>query len=189
MRSASLLLVLLAAAAATAQPAAPPARLVYTTVGAGGATGPRDAPYGSGFVSVAAEHVRIRGWRTLHIGASLQGDFGRDRYSEVHIGAGATATAGPLVLTATVGPSLGSGRRGVYGPGPVWPDREPTLVRQGERARLALGLHASAQALLVVVPEVAVGLAASHDQNTLVPVSGARLVLSFGTHRQSLIRF
>lgn len=164
------------------------ARLVFSTLGVGGTTAPTDDPYESMYPSVSLDHVRTHGWRTLRVGGTVQGDvLGRDGYAEAHLGFGATTVSGLLILSATVGPSLGFGTRGVYGPNQVWPGRE-TLVRVATDEGAGVGLRASGQALVVVVPEIALGIEAAHDQNTFSPTSGARLLLSFGTHRRSLIR-
>ena len=172
------------ASAAVAQDAP---RLVFTTAGAGVATGVANDPFGGGLLSASITHARARGWRTLSAGASMQAElFGREEYAEVHVGYGATAAVGPVVLSATAGPAVGWGSRGVYGPteGPPGETRT-TLLRT--RTGLGVGLRAMGQALLILAPELGVGVEVSHDQNTLLPTSGARLVLSLGTHRRSLL--
>ena len=176
--------------AASAQEPAPRAeRLAFTTLGVGGSTAPRDDPFDDVYPSAAFDHVRMRGWRTLRVGGSVQGDvLGRDGYAEVHLGLGATATSGPFVVSATAGPSIGRGSRGVYTLDTDWPGR-PVRVRAATDEGVGLGLRASGQALVVFVPEVGIGLEVAHDQNTFAPTSGARVFLSLGTHRRSLLRF
>ena len=174
---------------ASAQESAHPVdRLAFTTLGVGGATAPGDEPYDDVYPSASLDHVRMRGWRTLRVGGSVQGDvLGRDGYAEVHLGVGSTAAPGPFVVSATVGPTVGHGSRGIYGVDTTWPGRE-VVTRMATNEGVGLGLRASGQALVVVIPEVALGIEATHDQNTFAPTSGARLLVSFGTHRRSLIR-
>ncbi len=185
MRLPGLLLAAFVAIPVVAQPDA--GRLVFTTGGAGVTTGTPDDPYGGAFLSASLSHTRTWGWRTLQVGGSGQAELlGNDRYGEVHVGAGGTASAGPLILTAAAGPSVAYGVRGVYGPGPVWPDGYQATVRLREREGLGVGLRATAQVVLVLAPELGLGVEATRDQTTLLPTSGVRLLLSLGTHRRSL---
>ena len=187
MRPLLALSLLVLAPALAAQDA--PARLAFTTVGPGVTTGTPGAPYHTGLLSASLSHTRLRGWRAAHVGASVQQELlGNDGYGEVHIGVGAATSAGPLLVSATAGPSVGYGRRGVYGPGPANIDGEETTLWLHDREGLGVGVRATAQAVLVLVPELGIGIEATHDRNTLFPTSGVRLLLSLGTHRQSLVR-
>ena len=90
--------------------------------------------------------------------------------SEVHAGAGATASVGPLWGSVVAGPSVGWTRRSA--------SRDP--VYADGRSRVVPGVFAGARAVFVVVPAIGVGAEAFAHVNAEVPVAGVGLTLAFG---------
>lgn len=89
---------------------------------------------------------------------------------EVHVAAGVATSAGPVLVTAVAGPSVGWARRSS--------SRDPRYA--DGRARTALGVVASARAVLVVLPAVGLGVETFAHANAEVPAAGAGLTLAFG---------
>ncbi len=130
--------------------------------------GVRLAPSGSGgtdYVSAHAEYYRDLGPLVVSVGASSSSSiFGSGSVAEGHVAVGRSVSAGPLLVTGTVGPSLG----GAYS-------------RTGRRTVVVPGAFAGIQTNVVVFPFFAVGAEAFAHLNAVDPVTSVGIVLAFGS--------
>ena len=153
-------ILLFASAAVSAQPAdsAVARRPAWVSVSAFVAN--------SAFVGVSAQgHIPVgRGPVVFQIGtSSTSGFFGGNVLTEGHVAVGASASAGPLFVTATVGPSVGR-----------------TFRPLNDAAVTALGGTAGIQARVVVFPFLGIGAEAFVNASAVRTVSGVGVHLSFG---------
>ena len=164
------LLVLLASAAASAQPAAPRPAVSSLSVGIGNAARPepRVGVSGGPLLTASLDYQRSVGTLLAQVGVSGSSElFGGDELNEVHVAVGGAGSAGPLLLSAVAGPSVGGAR--VAGSG-----------GSGPRSTPVVGAYIAARGIFVVVPRVGVGVEAFAHANTVLPVAGGRLVFAFG---------
>ena len=100
----------------------------------------------------------------VQVGASGAGGlFGGTVLSEAHVALGASASAGPMFVTATAGPSLGRAYSGLR-------QEEVTVP----------GLYAGVQAELVFLPFLGLGAEAFAHLNAVRPTAGVGIVYAFG---------
>lgn len=136
----------------------------WVTIGAGSATRP-------GLLMVSASYSFGR--RSLgQLGASLAADWGREDFSEVHLGVGRRTFTRPLLAAAFVGPSLARVTT-------VDDPDSPTTAT----TRYVPGVFGNVQVIAVALPEIGLGLDAFGHVNTVRSLAGVRLVLYLGNDR------
>ena len=173
-------LLFLVSAAASAQPADSPAarrpRVSSLSLSPAGVAFQLDAdPGGRGrnLLAGSIDYQRTVGPAPViaQVGASFSAElFGGDELVEAHVAVGASGSGGPVLFSATVGPSLARVRRSLSGDPDFLDGRAVTLP----------GLYASARAILVVVPKVGFGVEAFAHVDAKLPLAGGRLVFAFG---------
>ena len=156
---------------ATAQPATGPVQEPASWFSAGPSVGVGLGAERANLLAAGAHfHQPLgRGSLRVQLGATVATELlGRDELTEVHVAVGATASEGPLLVAAAIGPSLARVNRSLY---------DDRSFEGG--ARTVLGAAVDVQATLVLVPNLGIGVDAFAHVNGPLPVVsiGPRLVI------------
>jgi hypothetical protein len=150
------------------------------SVGFGVAVRSERDPFAPNLLSGSVDYMRSLGSGpvVVQVGASGSGElFGRDELNEVHVAVGAVGSGGPILFSLVAGPSLGRVHGSEFD--------DPAFA--GGRSVPVPGVHLAARAVLVVIPQIGVGIEAFAHVNAKLPAAGGRVVLAFGRMPGALV--